>query len=202
MCPQQTENLPPAQNDVVTFEHLSSRSRSSLKMPRRSRLAAFVGAYAVSTSAFALTPASLSKVPATGALHATAVPLETEGESTLTNDADGSSSKKRPRLMDVWREMDRTKLVPKRIGLMVEPTPFTHVSGYSNRFNEMLKHLKSTGDNVEIVVPDNSKEAPASAHGFKVNNIPGFKFSMYPLITLGTIIARYSLDLPRGSHEW
>jgi hypothetical protein len=154
-------------------------------MPRRPRLAAFVAACAVSTRGLALTPASLKAVPATSALQATAVPLETEGESTLTSDADGSSTKKRPRLMDVWREMDRTKLVPKRIGLMVEPTPFTHVSGYSNRFNEMLKHLKSTGDNVEIVVPDNSKEAPASAHGFKVNNIPGFKFAMYPLITLG-----------------
>jgi sulfoquinovosyltransferase len=123
-------------------------------------------------------------VPPTGALLATTLPLETEGDSALTLDAAGIT-KKRPRPMDMWREMDRSKLVPKRIGLMVEPTPFTHVSGYSNRFNEMLKHLQSTGDVVEIVVPDNSKEAPATAHGFKVNNIPGFKFAMYPLITLG-----------------
>ena len=28
---------------------------------------------------------------------------------------------------------------PMRVGLMVEPTPFTHVSGYANRFNEMLR---------------------------------------------------------------
>jgi len=75
---------------------------------------------------------------------------------------------------------------------MVEPTPFTHVSGYSNRFNEMLKYLNEAGDNVEIVTPDMSKEAPKTAHGFRINNIPGFKFPMYPLITL-------ALDLPGRS---
>lgn len=28
---------------------------------------------------------------------------------------------------------------PMKIALLVEPTPFTHISGYSNRFREMLK---------------------------------------------------------------
>lgn len=28
---------------------------------------------------------------------------------------------------------------PMKVALLVEPTPFTHVSGYSNRFREMLK---------------------------------------------------------------
>ena len=31
---------------------------------------------------------------------------------------------------------------PLRIALLVEPTPFTHVSGYANRFKEQLKYLK------------------------------------------------------------
>ena len=56
--------------------------------------------------------------------------------------------------------------MPKRIGLVVEPTPFTHVSGYSNRFNEMLKYLNKTGDDVEIVTPDSGPSAPTKAHGF------------------------------------
>ena len=56
---------------------------------------------------------------------------------------------------------------------MVEPTPFIHVSGYSNRFNEMLKYLNKAGDDVEIVTPDNGPSAPTMAHGFTVNNIPG-----------------------------
>ena len=55
----------------------------------------------------------------------------------------------------------RTTLgMPKRIGLMVEPTPFIHVSGYSNRFNEMLKYLNKSGDDVEIVTPDNGRRRP------------------------------------------
>lgn len=28
---------------------------------------------------------------------------------------------------------------PVKVALLVEPTPFTHISGYSNRFREMLK---------------------------------------------------------------
>ena len=30
----------------------------------------------------------------------------------------------------------------RKVSLLVEPTPFTHVSGYSNRFKEMLRFLK------------------------------------------------------------
>ena len=88
-------------------------------------------------------------------------------------------------LPPAWRNL---KLgMPKRIGLMVEPTPFIHVSGYSNRFNEMLKYLNKAGDDVEIVTPDNGPSAPAMAHGFTVNNIPGIKFPLYPLITIGEL---------------
>jgi sulfoquinovosyltransferase len=70
--------------------------------------------------------------------------------------------------------------------VLVEPTPFTHVSGYSNRFNEMLRYLDKAGDSVEVVVPDNNAEgnAPTEAHGARVNTIPGFRFALYPLITL------------------
>ena len=42
---------------------------------------------------------------------------------------------------------------PQRVGLMVEPTPFTHVSGYANRFNEMLRYMRKAGDEVEVVTP-------------------------------------------------
>jgi hypothetical protein len=49
----------------------------------------------------------------------------------------------------------------------------------------MLKYLKKAGDEVEVITPDNLEEAPDAAHGFKVNNIKGFTFPMYPLITLG-----------------
>ena len=35
---------------------------------------------------------------------------------------------------------------PLRILLLVEPTPFNYVSGYANRFKEMLKYLKLAGN--------------------------------------------------------
>jgi hypothetical protein len=34
---------------------------------------------------------------------------------------------------------------PLKILLLVEPTPFNYVSGYANRFKEMLTHLKDMG---------------------------------------------------------
>ena len=37
---------------------------------------------------------------------------------------------------------------PLKIALLVEPTPFNYVSGYSNRFKEMLKFLHKAGDQV------------------------------------------------------
>ena len=45
----------------------------------------------------------------------------------------------------------------RKVALLVEPTPFTHVSGYANRFKEMLKHLENVGD----------EAAPAPAVDFR-----------------------------------
>jgi len=73
---------------------------------------------------------------------------------------------------------------PQRVGLMVEPTPFTHVSGYANRFNEMLRYMRKAGDEVEIVTPDESEVAPKKKFGFKINTLEGFKFPLYKLITI------------------
>ena len=72
----------------------------------------------------------------------------------------------------------------RRVCLIVEPTPFTHVSGYSNRFNELLRHLREAGDEVLIVTPDNAPDAPSEVCGYPVVTIRGFKFALYPRITL------------------
>ena len=45
------------------------------------------------------------------------------------------------------------------MALLVEPTPFTHVSGYSNRFKEMLRFLKQGGDDAEATAEGESPEA-------------------------------------------
>lgn len=74
---------------------------------------------------------------------------------------------------------------PLRVGLLVEPTPFTHVSGYANRFNEMLRYLREAGDNVEVVTPDPEPEqAPKRRFGFKINNIRGFRLPLYKLVLI------------------
>jgi len=43
---------------------------------------------------------------------------------------------------------------PRNVALLIEPTPFTHVSGYSNRFKEMLRYMSKAGDNVDILTVD------------------------------------------------
>jgi len=81
---------------------------------------------------------------------------------------------------------------PRKICLMVEPTPFTHVSGYANRFNEMLKFLSKAGDEVEVLTVDSKtpkKELPKEAFGFPITHTLGFTFPLYNQISL-------TIDLP------
>jgi hypothetical protein len=81
---------------------------------------------------------------------------------------------------------------PRRICLMVEPTPFTHVSGYANRFKEMLKFMQKAGDEVEIVTVDSktpAKDLPSEAFGYRISHTQGFTFPLYNHISL-------TVDLP------
>jgi sulfoquinovosyltransferase len=81
---------------------------------------------------------------------------------------------------------------PRRVCLMVEPTPFTHVSGYSNRFKEMLKFMKKAGDEVDILTVDSqtpAKDLPKEFCGHRILHTQGFTFPLYNQISL-------SLDLP------
>lgn len=80
--------------------------------------------------------------------------------------------------------LDLTATPPRRIALMVEPSPFTHTSGYSNRFKNLLIQLREAGDRVLVIVPDNSPDAPTEFAGAKIVNVPGFRFPLYRRITL------------------
>jgi len=71
-----------------------------------------------------------------------------------------------------------------KICLLVEPTPFTHVCGYANRFQEMLKYLKEFGDAVEIATPDDKPEAPSHFMGFPITTLRGLRLFLYPDICL------------------
>ena len=81
---------------------------------------------------------------------------------------------------------------PRNVALLIEPTPFTHVSGYSNRFKEMLRFLKKAGDNVDILTVDTKtpkEELPDEAFGYEIQHTQGFVFPLYKHISL-------TFDLP------
>lgn len=74
---------------------------------------------------------------------------------------------------------------PLKILLLVEPTPFTYVSGYANRFQEMLKFLRIAGDDVRILTPDRHvADAPNDFLGFPITTVRGFEFPFYNILTL------------------
>jgi len=73
---------------------------------------------------------------------------------------------------------------PIRVGMLIEPTPFTHVSGYSNRFKELLMYLQKADDNVEIVTVDDVPECPKHFGPYPINTIKGFRFPLYNEICL------------------
>jgi len=74
---------------------------------------------------------------------------------------------------------------PKRkVALFVEPTPFTHVSGYSNRFKEMLKFLQQGGDDAEVLTPDDSPDRPNNFLGMPITYVPGFRLIFYKQVQL------------------
>ena len=72
---------------------------------------------------------------------------------------------------------------PLKVLLLVEPTPFNYVSGYANRFKEMLNYFKKAGDDVYIMTPDRDKEAPKEYNGFKIESPRGFELFMYKHVT-------------------
>ncbi|CEM06974.1 unnamed protein product [Vitrella brassicaformis CCMP3155] len=75
---------------------------------------------------------------------------------------------------------------PKKIALLVEPTPFTYISGYANRFKELLKHCRRQKDTVEIVTPDDSTNPPKEAYGFRIHNTWSFRLPFYKSLALST----------------
>lgn len=72
----------------------------------------------------------------------------------------------------------------RKVAIIIEPTPFTHVSGYSNRFRNLLTQLRRADDDVLVVCPDKSRTAPTTFEGARVVNVPGFRFWLYPRIIL------------------
>eukprot|EP00471_Norrisiella_sphaerica_P004762 CAMPEP_0184477994 /NCGR_PEP_ID=MMETSP0113_2-20130426/115_1 /TAXON_ID=91329 /ORGANISM="Norrisiella sphaerica, Strain BC52" /LENGTH=419 /DNA_ID=CAMNT_0026855617 /DNA_START=410 /DNA_END=1669 /DNA_ORIENTATION=- len=77
-----------------------------------------------------------------------------------------------------------TQTDPMKVGLFVEPSPFTHVCGYSNRFKEMLKYLDKAGDEVSVLTTDRARNPPSKFIKYPITTTSGFTFPMYQDITL------------------
>jgi Glycosyltransferase Family 4 len=104
---------------------------------------------------------------------------------------DSSTALDNAKLNNPLKKMKK-KMPPRRICLMVEPTPFTHVSGMANRFKEMLKFLKKAGDDVDVLTVDSktpAKDLPKSFLGYPIRHTLGFTFPLYNHISL-------TFDLP------
>ncbi|KAJ1439355.1 hypothetical protein B484DRAFT_323599 [Ochromonadaceae sp. CCMP2298] len=71
-----------------------------------------------------------------------------------------------------------------KVLLLVEPTPFNYVSGYANRFKEMLKYLKNAGDEVSIITPDADPNRPTDFLGYPITSARGFEFPLYKFVTV------------------
>lgn len=81
--------------------------------------------------------------------------------------------------------MSRVAQSPLNICLMVEPSPFTYVSGYANRFQEMLLALDKMGDYVEIVTTDvHAKTPPSHWHRFPVHHTIGVTVPKYRQLSI------------------
>lgn len=66
-----------------------------------------------------------------------------------------------------------------KVMVAVEPTPFNYISGYANRFKELLTHLKQAGDEVHVITTDPSHDAPKSFLGIPITSLRGFRFPWY-----------------------
>lgn len=85
------------------------------------------------------------------------------------------------KIMGIGDSSSKSRL---NVALLVEPTPFNYVSGYSNRFKETLKYLDRYGDSVQILTPDDSNHPPSSFLSFPITSVHGFRLHFYKSISL------------------
>lgn len=70
----------------------------------------------------------------------------------------------------------------RRIALFVEPSPFAYVSGYKNRFQNFIKHLREMGD--EVMVVTTHEGVPKEFYGAKCIGSLSFPCPWYTKVPL------------------
>ncbi|XP_020584873.1 sulfoquinovosyl transferase SQD2-like isoform X2 [Phalaenopsis equestris] len=94
---------------------------------------------------------------------------------------------------------------PRRIALFVEPSPFAYVSGYKNRFQNFIKHLREMGD--EVMVVTTHEGVPEEFYGAKCIGSLSFPCPWYKDVPLSlalspriiTAVARFKPDIIHAS---
>ncbi|KAJ1696054.1 hypothetical protein LUZ63_004566 [Rhynchospora breviuscula] len=76
---------------------------------------------------------------------------------------------------------------PRRIALFVEPSPFAYISGYKNRFQNFIKHLREMGD--EVLVVTTHEGVPKDFFGAKVIGSWSFPCPMYQNVPLSLALS-------------
>ncbi|XP_010558362.1 PREDICTED: sulfoquinovosyl transferase SQD2 [Tarenaya hassleriana] len=94
---------------------------------------------------------------------------------------------------------------PRRIALFVEPSPFSYISGYKNRFQNFIKYLREMGD--EVIVVTTHEGVPQEFHGAKVIGSRSFPCPLYQNVPLSLAlspriiseVARFKPDIIHAS---
>jgi hypothetical protein len=117
------------------------------------------------------------------ATTATFVPPPTRISTTLTNAAAAAA----------------VKAKTLRVCVLVEPSPFSYCSGYSNRFQQLLRHLESRQDDVQVVTAEIVHPNPPKEWlGFPVHytaGVPIMSLSTDISLKIARVIARMRPDL-------
>ncbi|XP_019187659.1 PREDICTED: sulfoquinovosyl transferase SQD2-like [Ipomoea nil] len=76
---------------------------------------------------------------------------------------------------------------PRRIALFVEPSPFSYVSGYKNRFQNFIKYLREMGD--EVMVVTTHAGLPEEFYGAKLVGSWSFPCPLYRNVPLSLALS-------------
>jgi len=76
--------------------------------------------------------------------------------------------------------IDNDTVPKRRICVFVEPSPFTYICGYKNRFENLIRYLREGGDEV-LVITTHSDNEPKEFCGAEVFQAKSFVFPFYPL---------------------
>uniref|UniRef100_M1ARR1 Glycosyltransferase n=3 Tax=Solanum tuberosum TaxID=4113 RepID=M1ARR1_SOLTU len=94
---------------------------------------------------------------------------------------------------------------PRRIAIFVEPSPFSYVSGYKNRFQNFIRYLREMGD--EVMVVTTHEGVPQEFYGAKLIGSRSFPCPLYQKVPLSLAlspriiseVARFKPDIIHAS---